>query len=225
MPAAKTFVIGLPRTGTTSLCAGLLDHGLKVGHTAYTVRSFELAEVVADTPCYCDYVPLDQLFPGSRFVYLNRPLSAWLPSIQQLLQKMQANLSADGHFNPIIKRCFTAVFALHQGPSAMSIDALTASYQRHQRQVQAYFAGRDDCLSLQIDEPSGLSKLLKFLDRPTTETLDFPHLNANNQVSAWGNLKHPNKINSRASGTLRRRFFDYPNLDSACRLKAHQNLG
>ena len=108
----KLFIIGLPRTGTTSVRVALLDSGFKVAHTAFTQRTFELAEVFSDTPCYCDYRQLDRLFPNSKFVYLDRDIELWIPSVQMLLTKMQNNLSTEGHFNPIIKRCFNQTFEL-----------------------------------------------------------------------------------------------------------------
>ena len=209
-PFNKLFVIGLPRTGTTSLCAALLEHGLKVAHTAYTQETFRLARVFADTPCFCDYPQLDELFPGSLFVYLDRSLDGWIPSAQKLLEKMQPNLQPDGHFNPIIKRCFRDTFALDQIPEPLCPDHLQACYQRHQQQVEAYFADRDDLLHLDVSQPGSLTQLLKFMGQPTDHALDFPHLNADNKISAWRNLKHPNKVNSSASGPERRRFFDYP---------------
>ena len=70
----KLFIIGLPRTGTTSISVALLDYGFKVAHTAYTKRAFELADVISDAPCFADYQELDNIFPHSKFVYLDRPL-------------------------------------------------------------------------------------------------------------------------------------------------------
>jgi hypothetical protein len=207
----KVFVIGLPRTGTTSLCAALLDFGLKVAHTAYTQETFHLARLLADTPCFCDYPELDELFPGSQFVYLDRKLDGWIPSAQKLLKKMHLNLLPEGHFNPIIKRCFHETFALDGSGEPLTADNLKACYLRHQQQVDAYFADRDDLLRLDVSEPGSLTCLLNFIGQPTSQALDFPHLNADNKISAWRNLKHPNKVNSSASGHKRRRFFDYAN--------------
>lgn len=205
----KVFIIGLPRTGTTSVCAALLDHGFKVAHTAYTQQTFHLGDVFADTPCYCDYPQLDQRFPDSRFVYLDRALSSWTPSMQGLLQKMATNLGPSGHFNPIIKRCFTDTFELNQATDPLSDEHLMRCYERHQQQVAAYFACRKDCLTLDVSQPGGLSVLLNFLGKSNSENLDFPHLNANHKVSAWRNIKHPNKLNSSASGPNKRRYFDF----------------
>jgi hypothetical protein len=80
----KIFIIGLPRTGTTSVCAAMLTLGFRVAHTAYTVRAFDEAQVIADTPIFNDYQQLDQAYPKAKFIYLERSLKNWLPSIQQL---------------------------------------------------------------------------------------------------------------------------------------------
>ena len=84
----KLFIIGLPRTGTTSLSVALLDYSFKVAHPAYTKRAFELADVISDAPTFCDFRQLDGLFPGSKFVYLERSLALWVPSMRMLLNKI-----------------------------------------------------------------------------------------------------------------------------------------
>lgn len=205
----KVFIIGLPRTGTTSVCAALLDHGFKVAHTAYTQQTFHLADVIADTPSFCDYPQLDLLFRDSRFVYLERQLTNWVPSMRRLLEKMTANLRPEGHFNPIIKRCFNDTFQLSQTADPLSTQHLTQCYQRQQQQVADYFVGRKDLFTLDVSQSDSLTTLLNFMGKPIADSLDFPHLNADNKVSAWRNIKHANKINSSASGPRRRKFFDY----------------
>ena len=84
----KLFVIGLPRTGTTCISAALLDYQLNVAHTALTKQAFATADVITDTPCFVDYPHLDQLFPGAYFVYSERKITDWIPSIQMLLTKI-----------------------------------------------------------------------------------------------------------------------------------------
>lgn len=205
----KLFIIGLPRTGTTSVSAALLDYGFKVAHTAFTQRTFELAEVFSDTPCYCDYRQLDQLFPDSKFVYLNRDIQSWLPSMQMLLKKMQTNLSPAGHFNPIMKRCFNQTFELPTTPNPLADEHLSHCYQQHQQQVFDYFFERQDFISIDVSQPGSLSALLNFIGIDTQDNRDFPHLNAGRMVTTWKDIKHANKINSNASGQQRRKFFDY----------------
>ena len=113
----KLFIIGLPRTGTTSISIAMLDYGFKVAHTAFTKQAFELADVISDSPCFCDYQQLDALYPNSKFVYLDRALEQWIPSIQMLLKKMQENLAPKtGIFNPVLKRSFNETFDLYIPP-------------------------------------------------------------------------------------------------------------
>ncbi len=205
----KVFIIGLPRTGTTSVCVALLDQGLKVAHTAYTQQTFTLADVVADTPCYCDYPHLDSLFPGSKFIYLNRALADWVPSMQMLLSKISQYLQPDSHFNPIIKRCFNETFQLESVNETTSEDHLTECFKQHQHNIHSYFAGRDDVLGIDVSQAGALTALLRFLGMDGKDGLDFPHVNTGRMVTAWKDIKHPNKISSNEYGPNRRKFFDY----------------
>jgi len=56
----KIWIIGLPRTATTSVCVAMLDLGYKTAHTSYTKTCFKHAQVIADTPIFCDYQQLDK---------------------------------------------------------------------------------------------------------------------------------------------------------------------
>ncbi len=205
----KLFIIGLPRTGTTSVCAALLDLGFKVAHTAFSKHSFTLADVVADTPCYCDYPQLDALFPGSKFIYLNRDLAAWLPSVQMLLTKITPYIQPNGKFNPTIKRCFNHTFGLQETTNPLSDEHLTACYHKHRKQVNSHFKNRNNLLSIDISQNESYHHLIQFLALPNQLTDTFPHLNRGRMITDWKDIKHPNKINSDAFGPERRKFFDY----------------
>ncbi len=208
----KAFIIGLPRTGTTSVCTALLECGFKVAHTAYTQQTFALADVVADTPCYCDYPQLDRLFPGSRFVYLDRDLTTWLPSMRMLLSKITPYLTPESHFNPIIKRCYSQTFQLKDTADPLDESHLTHCYQQHQHAVKTYFSGRDDLISIDVSQPNGLTELLRFLGQHGAADLSFPRVNTGRMVTAWKDIKHPNKISSNEFGPQRRKFFAYHQL-------------
>ncbi len=205
----KLFIIGLPRTGTTSISVALLNLNFKVAHTAFTKRTFELAQVFSDTPCFCDYVQLDRLFPGSKFIYLNRDIETWIPSIQMLLSKMSKNLGPDGHFNPIMKRCFNDTFELLKTDHPHKPEHLSHCYQQHQQQVCNYFDGRNDCLMIDISQPTSYPTMLDFLGLNVTKEKQFPHINAGKMVTSWKDIKHPNKVSSNASGKERRKFLEY----------------
>ena len=206
----KLFIIGLPRTGTTSISVALLDYGFKVAHTAYTKRAFELADVISDAPCFCDYKELDKLFPNSQFVYLERALTNWVPSMQMLLNKMLPELSPKtGYLNPVLKRCINTSFQLATTADPLNEKHLTDCYLNHQHSVFNYFAGRTDFLPIDISQSGSLKTLLQFLEISAEDVGDFPHLNMGKQVDNWQQLKHTNKINSLSAGKEHRKFFDY----------------
>ncbi|OZY85741.1 sulfotransferase family protein [Cellvibrio mixtus] len=209
----KLFIIGLPRTGTTSISVALLDCGFKVAHTAYTKRAFELADVVSDAPCFCDYKELDQLFPRSKFVYLERSLEHWVPSMQMLLGKMLPELAPKtGYLNPVLKRVMNQTFAPFSTNNPLSKEHLEACYMRHEQQVMDFFAQREDFLRIDISHSNSLQTLLRFIGIEPLATTLFPHLNSGKQVDSWKGIKHPNKINSLSAGTEHRQFLDYRQL-------------
>ena len=223
----KVFIIGLPRTGTTSVSVALLEQGLTVAHQAFTKQAFMLADAVSDAPCFSDYQQLDRLFPNAKFVYLDRPLDKWLPSMQMLLGRMLVHLDKDnGRFHPVMKRSFNHCFDIWRVEDVFDEAHLTACYQRHQQQVFSYFADRDDFLALDISVDSSLALLMAFIGlndaldpqwmQPSEELpqlsfpqLTFPQLNMGRNVASWDEYKHPNKISANASGPDKRKFFDY----------------
>ncbi|CAM4119360.1 sulfotransferase [Pseudoalteromonas ostreae] len=204
---SKIFIIGLPRTGTTSISVALLDMGLLVAHTAFTKKAFEMADAISDAPCFSDYMHLDRLFPGAKFIYLNRDLKAWLPSITMLLEKMAPHLDLKtGHFSPVLKRSFHQTFPnIHPLCEA----TLTNHYRNHQQAVLAYFKDRDDFLSIDVSKQGSLLLLKQFLGLPNTGDTDFAKLNVGRNVANWREYKHPNKVNANLAGAEHRKFFDY----------------
>jgi hypothetical protein len=204
----KLFIIGLPRTGTTSISAALLDH-FKVAHTCYTKRAFELADVISDCPCFSDYQQLDVLFPESKFVYLQRSLEQWLPSIQMLLNKMLPGLNSDTYVNPILRRSFGQTFDLNHVSNPLDEAHLTRCYQRHKQEANDYFHGRDNILNIDINQADSLPQLLGFLGLQYSGDEQFPHLNIGKRVDNWNDIKHIHKINPNAAGREGRKFFDY----------------
>jgi len=206
----KLFIIGLPRTGTTSISVALLGYGYKVAHTAYTKRAFELADVISDSPCFSDYAQLDKLFPNSKFVYLERALTSWVPSMQMLLKKMLPELDAkNGYLNPVLKRSFNQTFALSTTADPLHQQHLENCYRKHQKDILHYFADRSDFLKMDISEAGSLKALLDFLAIEDENAGEFPRLNTGKLVDSWREYKHPNKVNTLSAGKEHRKFFDY----------------
>jgi len=206
----KLFIIGLPRTGTTSISVALLDYGFKVAHTAYTKRAFELADVISDAPCFSDYPQLDKIFPNSKFVYLERTLEHWVPSMQMLLHKMLPELNPkNGYLNPVLKRSIRDTFALSETTAPLTPSHLETCYLAHQQKVVEYFSDRNDLVKLDVSKNGSLKNLLIFLNIEDENASEFPRLNVGKLVNDWQQLKHPNKINSLAAGKEHRKFFEY----------------
>ena len=198
----KVFIIGLPRTGTTSICVALLHLGYKVAHTAYTEKAITTAEVIADTPIFCDYQQLAEQYPQAKFIYLTRDLSLWLPSIRQLLQRMHKNIVRDdGGFNPILKRCYKKVFAPFCLENVKQDEFLKQCYQRHYDEVQCYFVKRpQDILFIDVSHANAYQQMIDFLNIQhqlyDVENPCFEKINIGGKITAWNKIKHPNKVDA-----------------------------
>ncbi|XPF96398.1 sulfotransferase family protein [Colwellia sp. RE-S-Sl-9] len=203
---SKIFVLGLPRTGTTSICSTLLSLNYCVAHTAYTQTTFDKANAIADTPIFNDYKALHQHYPNSKFIYLTRDAQKWLPSIKQLLLRMYNNVVRDdGGFNPIIKRCYTEIFSPFTLDNINNDDFLLTCYNTHKAAVTQYFEQQGHpVLFIDISKQGDYQKLLTFLNKedndPNTSNSDFPVLNQGGKVTAWKDLKHPLKVDSTKNG-------------------------
>ncbi len=212
---SKIFILGLPRTGTTSICATMLTLGFSVAHTAYTQTTFENAEVIADTPIFNDYELLNQFYPNSQFIYLTRQPEKWLPSIKQLLQRMYKNvMREDGGFNTIIKRCYTETFAPFTWENINNDAFLLSCYEQHKAKVTAYFKTQNKpVLFIDISQSTSYEALTNFILSSDTELQNkntknthhnghFPLLNQGGKVTAWKDIKHANKIESTKNGRI-----------------------
>lgn len=222
---SKVFIIGLPRTATTSVCVEMLAFGFKTAHTAYTHKCFEQAQVIADTPIFCDYQTLDLKYPNAKFINLSRDLTLWVPSIRQLLSRMFTNLHRqDGGFNPIIKRCFLNVFSPLTEENIASDEFLISCYERHQAGIQSYFSGREhDLITINVAQSDSYNELESFLrlnfptvmggEKTACDTNDtngksvlsgFKPINIGGKVTAWNKIKHPLKVASTNNGKVDR---------------------
>jgi hypothetical protein len=210
LSAEKIFIIGLPRTATTSVCLAMLELGFKTAHTAYTHNTFAQAEVIADTPVFCDYAKLDALYPQAKYIYLTRQLSAWLPSIKQLLTRMLVNLQrSDGGSNPMLRRCFNEVFFPLTQENINQDDFLSTCYLRHQQGVQNFFKGREqDLLTIDVSEANSFGQLMAFLKLNQgpiaceANIAGFERINIGGKITAWNKVRHPLKIASTNKGKI-----------------------
>jgi len=199
---SKIFIIGLPRTGTTSVCVSLLDLGFKVAHCAVTEGSLMAADVVGDTPAYCDYKILDQRFPQSRFIYLERNIDSWLPSIKVLFENMIGGLSApQGGFPPAVKRCYAEIFNPITIESIKSDEHLSSCYTKHKNNVLQYFQDKPaSFISIDISQSSAYKDMISFLG-VNSKRDSFRKMNTKGQIVSWRELQHKNKIQLNLPGS------------------------
>jgi hypothetical protein len=202
----KIFIIGLPRTATTSVCLAMLGLGYKTAHNAYTQHAFSEAQVIADTPIFCDYQNLDKHFPNSKFIYLTRNANNWLPSIKQLLQRMIINLQrSDGGFNPHLKRCYNDIFSPLTAENIAQDDFLLQCYQRHQQGVLDYFKDREaDLLTIDVSDSQSYQRMLVFLatEPEQARMSGFEKINIGGKVKAWQDINNALKIESTNKGRI-----------------------
>ena len=204
----KIFVIGLPRTGSTSLCEAMLGLNFRVAHTAYTIEAIRAADVIADVPAFNDFEFLHSLYPNARFIYLERQLNHWLPSIQKLLLRMQPNLfNTAGGFDSTLKRCYFTIFENLSSDNMQDGDYLVQCYLRHQQRIKDYFNRQNNVLMpIKIEDRTAYQQLLDFLQidpKLSENKAGFKQLNRDGRISSWNSIKHPLKISSHLSSSGR----------------------
>ncbi len=174
MSETKVFGIGFQKTGTTTLGVIFQKLGYRMagyGEFRHLARrtSLEMTEIEAlaltvardfdafqDTPWPLLYQSLDRAFPGSKFIHVIRDADAWINSAVN-------DFGADPN-------------AIHQAiygspcPVGHEADWL-ARYNRHNHEVQAYFADRPgDLLTLQLEDGISYEKVCTFLGKPLVAT-------------------------------------------------------
>jgi hypothetical protein len=173
----KVFCIGFHKTGTTSLEMALKKLGYrvkgsfgtkdpdiasKVHEMAYAmVDEFDAFE---DNPWPILYRELDQRFPGSKYVHTRRPTENWIRSQVKDFATTETPMRR-------------WIYGENAGCPAGNENTYIARYERHNREVQEYFANRsDDLLIIDLPNDDGWSRLCPFLGHPIPN-VPFPHAN------------------------------------------------
>lgn len=169
----KTFCIGFNKTGTTSLAEALQFLGFRTLHDVDRCREIvdaaqggkqhPLAEdfdVFLDFPEPEYFESLDKTYPGSKFIFTDRNVEDWITS----------------RLNHVLTNRRTGR-AKHRKFEWKEIDTQRdrGRFQVYRQQVTAYFANRDDLLTLNICGGDGWRPLCEFLELDVPNT-DFPHL-------------------------------------------------
>mgnify|MGYP006273494857 CR=1 FL=1 len=180
-PRAKVFCVGFQKTGTSSLGIALERLGYRVAgfypfrdlaakrEVAYEElleRAVEVAREVdaaQDMPWPILYADLDRIFPGSKFIHVMRDRDSWINSV----------IGDFSNSTNAIRRFIYKVPYPQLDP-----EAYLARYDRHNRDVGAYFADREsDFLSLDLSKGEvDWAPICDFLGH-TVPDISWPHAN------------------------------------------------
>jgi hypothetical protein len=184
----KVFGLGLSRTGTRSLTAGLHTLGFDTIHYPTDkgaldtlVRGdakfphLEHYDGITDITVSPYFEDLDKLYPGSKFILTIREEEGWLKSCRNHWTGRGAYEPGDDpeHQTHMEIRRFlrAAVYAGYE----FEADRFRRAYRRHVENVTRYFADRpNDLLVIRIAEGEGYEKLAPFLGVPAPSQ-PFPH--------------------------------------------------
>lgn len=226
----KIFILGLPRTGTTSLCHVFLQHHFLVAHTAFTEAAFEQANVIADTPVFSDFCELNTLYPNSIWMYLHRDFNDWLPSITLMLDKLKHQPRE--RFHPLIIRSFERSFGPLKQTQLTDPEHLAHCYAEHFNKIKTLAVKLNKLLItvelVDLENTTATADFSKLIDRINNNTIKHNHgeiknssedferlkiaaqpLNKNGKITDWQAIKHPSKIPSHLAKNGRRTFFNY----------------
>jgi hypothetical protein len=165
---SKVFCIGYNKTGTTSLGKAFKMLGYR--HTSFNKKVWRdfyrngkvdkiihytaKFEAMDDLPWLLeDMIPvMDNAFPGSKFIYLQRDEASWKESYKRWRKKV-----------------------FDEKPD---LEIELEKYRAHRSFVLDYFKDRpaEDFLVMDIKEKNGFKKLANFLGKETDQS-DFPHQN------------------------------------------------
>ncbi|MEN7535945.1 sulfotransferase family protein [Aurantiacibacter flavus] len=177
----KFLGVGWAKTGTTSLASALRHLGFrhKTQELSFTDALdqpgqepiWECAarhETFEDWPWLLLYREFDQRFPGTRFILTTRDPQSWLISYRRQLERSDQGEQTTRWRRRLYGLPFPDV----------TDEMLLERYNRHNRDVRAYFADRpDDLLVVNWAAGDGWEKLCSFVDRPVPD-IPFPVANA-----------------------------------------------
>lgn len=180
MAKQKVFGIGWAKTGTTTLghCLRLLGFR-HVGQRldlvpAYASGDFRAALDIAagadafeDWPWILIYRELDQAFPKSKFILTTRDPQVWLRSYRNMLHNQGL---ATEKMNWIRRTLYGLSF-----PEVKDAELLER-FEKHNREVQDYFARRDSLLVVDWEKGHGWTEICSFLGTRCPDQ-KFPHEN------------------------------------------------
>jgi glycosyltransferase involved in cell wall biosynthesis len=175
---AKVFVIGLPKTGTTSLAEALRILGLRSVHWVNPLTSQIISDVdlpffdaFSDISISCQFDKFFERVPGAKFIYTTRPIIPWVQSLVGHYRRHHGCRDWEE-----LKHYISSKSPIYRGEKFRSIhkstytqyDTPEDAYLNHDYRVMDFFANKHAAHFLQFDVFSGDSwqGLCHFLNRP-----------------------------------------------------------
>lgn len=172
----KVFCIGFHKTGTTSMEKALKYLGYRVTGGNWVrdphVQQVALAQALdivpqydafQDNPWPMLYQEMDKTFPGSKFILTVRDPKLWVAS-------MVKNFGMDA--TPMREWIYGKGRGFPKSNEALYM----ARMEQHNREVLAYFQGRQDLLVMNLTEGQGWERICPFLNEPLPDK-PFPKAN------------------------------------------------
>lgn len=187
----KVFGLGLSRTGTRSLTAGLQVLGFDCSHypidedtytelsnAQYDLTLLKYHDGLTDITTIPCYKQLDKQYPGSKFILTVRDKESWLGSCARHYFNRPAFKSTEDPDEEVHMNMRRFLRAAVYGCYNFDRHRFSDVYDDHVRSVMDYFKDRpDDLLVIDICSGEGFDKLAPFLDRPVPTEV-FPHKGA-----------------------------------------------
>jgi tetratricopeptide (TPR) repeat protein len=193
----KVFVIGLSRTGTTSVHQALTTLGFGGLHWVNPLTGrlpgevdLHLFDAFSDINIAAQFETLAERYPASRFIWMQRPVEAWVRSVSAHYEQRNGVRSPgelryrrhSGHFEGQSGEIHESLYAGHS--------SWADAYAAFDSRVECYFGAlpHDRLLRLSITEGDGWEVLCPFLgcEEPV---VPFPHANAGAALLDSGAVK------------------------------------
>lgn len=184
--APKVFAIGLSRTGTSSLHAGLRRlqyhsvHWLNpISHDLIQQKDFLLFDAFSDICVSHQFEWLFHTYPNSKFIYTTRDVQNWSTSIQSHYERMHGNRRLENLRTSSYKARFRNAGGEMDSNLYARHESWEDAYLAFDTRVRRFFdeSRNDRFLELAVVKGEGWEKLCPFLGHVQPETA-FPYLNA-----------------------------------------------
>lgn len=187
----KVFGLGLSRTGTRSLTAGLQmlgfdcnhypideDTYIEIANAQYDLTLLRYFDGLTDITTIPIYQQLDKQYPGSKFILTLRDKESWLGSVSRHYYNRPAFKDVGDPDEEVHLRMRQFLRAAVYGCYNFCPERFSWVYDQHVRDVMAYFKDRPgDLLVINICSGEGFEKLAPFFGRPAPAEA-FPHKGA-----------------------------------------------